>query len=158
MKIIKKIVLFFDLLLFTVHLSAQEKLTQYVDPLIGTGGHGHTFPGAVVPFGMVQLSPDNGRGDWDWVSGYHYSSDYIAGFSHLHLSGTGIGDWLDIAVMPLLAPVESNEVDTRTFYDHKNEKAAAGLYEVTLDNGIPAKLTTTERVGYHQYGFPEIGR
>lgn len=155
MKIIKEIVLFFGLLLFTVSLSAQEKLTQYVDPLIGTGGHGHTFPGAVVPFGMVQLSPDNGRGDWDWVSGYHYSSDYIAAFSHMHLSGTGIGDWLDIAVMPMLAPVEKNVVDTRSFYDHKNEKAAAGLYQVTLDNGISAKLTTTERVGYHQYSFPE---
>lgn len=133
----------------------QQKRTAHVDPLIGTGGHGHTFPGAALPFGMVQLSPDNGRGDWDWVSGYHYSSDYISGFSHLHLSGTGIGDWLDIAVMPLLQPVEGNIIDTRTFYDHKNEKAEAGLYRVKLDNGIAAALTVTERVGYHRYRFPE---
>ena len=135
-------------------VNAQEKLTQYIDPLIGTGGHGHTFPGAATPFGMVQLSPDNGRGDWDWVSGYHYSSDYIAGFSHLHLTGTGIGDWLDIAVMPMQKPVQENVVDTRVFYSHKNEKAAAGLYQVKLDNGISAKLSATERVGYHQYSFP----
>lgn len=133
----------------------QENLTQYIDPLIGTSNHGHTFPGAAMPFGMVQLSPDNGRGDWDWVSGYNYHSDYIAGFSHLHLSGTGIGDWLDISVMPLLAPAPQKIVDTRTFYSHDNEKAQAGLYEVRLDNGIEARLTVTDRVGYHQYTFPK---
>src|SRR4051795_9362994 len=77
-----------------------QNLTRYVDPFIGTGGHGHTYPGATVPFGMVQLSPDNGENGWDWCSGYHYSSDSIAGFSHTHLSGTGIGDWCDISVMP----------------------------------------------------------
>ncbi|WP_411898579.1 GH92 family glycosyl hydrolase [Elizabethkingia bruuniana] len=150
----KKPILILLTSLAIANFSAQEKLTQYIDPLIGTGGHGHTYPGASLPFSMVQLSPDNGRGDWDWVSGYHYTSDYIAGFSHMHLSGTGIGDWLDIAVMPLLKPVEQSVVDTRTFYSHKNEKAAAGLYQVKLDNGITAKLTSTERVGYHQYTFP----
>src|SRR5436190_7741155 len=86
------------LLIFT-HNQAQH-LTRYVDPFIGTGGHGHTYPGATVPFGMVQLSPDNGLNGWDYCSGYHYSSDSIAGFSHTHLSGTGIGDWCDISVMP----------------------------------------------------------
>ncbi|QCX54169.1 GH92 family glycosyl hydrolase [Elizabethkingia sp. JS20170427COW] len=141
--------------LFFTHFASAQNYSQYIDPLIGTGGHGHTFPGASMPFGMVQLSPDNGRGDWDWVSGYHYTSDYIAGFSHMHLTGTGIGDWLDIAVMPLLAPVYSQKVDTRVFYSHKNEKASAGLYQVTLDNGISAKLTASERVGYHQYTFPK---
>lgn len=130
-------------------------LTSFVDPFIGTDGHGHTFPGATVPFGMIQLSPDNGKGGWDWVSGYHYSSDSIAGFSHMHLSGTGIGDWLDIAVMPLLEPTSENKADTRTTFSHDNEQAHPGYYNVTLDNGITADLTVSERVGYHKYTFPK---
>ena len=77
-----------------------EDLTAYVDPFIGTGEHGHTFPGATRPFGMVQVSPINGTGGWDWVSGYHYSDSIMVGFGHLHLSGTGIGDLLDLLVMP----------------------------------------------------------
>ena len=77
-----------------------EDLTRHVDPFIGTGAHGHTYPGAQVPFGMVQLSPDNGVNGWDWASGYHWSSDRIVGFSHTHLSGTGIGDMYDVLVMP----------------------------------------------------------
>lgn len=79
-----------------------QRYTKFVDPFLGTGGHGHVFPGAAVPFGMIQLSPDNGTEGWDWCSGYHYSSDSIAGFSHTHLNGTGIGDWCDISFMPLL--------------------------------------------------------
>jgi putative alpha-1,2-mannosidase len=79
----------------------ERPVTDYVDPLIGTGAHGHTYPGATVPFGMVQLSPDNGRSGWDWVSGYHYSDSVIAGFGHTHLSGTGIGDLADILFMPV---------------------------------------------------------
>lgn len=132
-----------------------QQLTRFVDPFIGTDGHGHTFPGAAVPFGMVQLSPDNGKSGWDWVSGYHYSSDSIAGFSHMHLSGTGIGDWLDIAVMPLLEPTRENKTDTRTPFSHDNEQAHPGHYNVTLDNGITADLTVSERVGYHKYTFPK---
>src|SRR6186997_1890102 len=94
---------YFFLLFFTAFTASPvhgQQLTRYVDPFIGTGGHGHTYPGATVPFGMVQLSPDNGQNGWDWCSGYHYSSDSLAGFSHTHLSGTGIGDWCDISVMP----------------------------------------------------------
>lgn len=136
-----------------VHAQAQE-LTKHVNLLIGTGGHGHTYPGATVPFSLVQLSPDNGKGGWDWVSGYHISSDSIAGFSHMHLSGTGIGDWLDIAVMPLLQPVNTNKIDTRVQFDRKNEVASPGFYQVKLNNGIEAALTATERVGFHQYTFP----
>jgi putative alpha-1,2-mannosidase len=83
-----------------VPISAQ-RLTSFVDPFLGTGGHGHVYPGATVPFGKVQLSPDNGDEGWDWCAGYHYSSNTIAGFSHTHLSGTGIGDWCDISVLPL---------------------------------------------------------
>jgi predicted alpha-1,2-mannosidase len=136
-------------------MNAQEKkLVDYVDPFIGTGGHGHTFPGAVVPFGMVQLSPDNGRSDWDWCSGYHFSDNHIAGFSHTHLSGTGIGDWLDISVMPLLYPLRDESADIKATFNHTNEKASPGYYSVQLDNQIKAELTATERVGYHRYHFP----
>jgi len=134
---------------------AQEKLTSFVDSFIGTGGHGHTFPGAVVPFGMVQLSPDNGKEGWDWSSGYHYSDNKIAGFSHMHLSGTGIGDWLDISVMPLLGPLlEQDTVFKAVTFSHQNEQASPGYYAVKLDNGIQVELTATERVGYHRYEFP----
>jgi len=132
-----------------------QQLTKYVDPFIGTAGHGHTYPGATVPFSLVQLSPDNGKSGWDWVSGYHFSSDSIAAFSHMHLSGTGIGDWLDIAIMPLIKPVSEMDFDTKVKFSHNNEKASPGFYEVKLDNGIQTKLTTTERVGLHQYQFPE---
>src|SRR5215217_2681433 len=77
-----------------------QKIIDYVNPLIGTGGHGHTYPGATLPFGMVQLSPDNGSQGWDWSSGYNYADSKIAGFSHTHLSGTGVGDLCDISVLP----------------------------------------------------------
>ena len=89
-------------------ISTETNLTQYVDPFIGTAFHGHTYPGATVPFGMIQLSPDNGTSGWDWCSGYHYSDTIIAGFSHLHLSGTGIGDLADISVMPTNKEIATN--------------------------------------------------
>lgn len=134
---------------------AQDSLISYVDPFIGTGGHGHTFPGATVPFGMVQLSPDNGREGWDWCSGYHYSDSLIAGFSHMHLSGTGIGDWLDISVMPLTAPLDDTAKGIKVSFDHDNEYASPGYYRVTMDNGLKAELTATERCGYHRYTYPK---
>ena len=134
---------------------AQEKLTNFVDPFIGTGGHGHTFPGAVVPFGMVQLSPDNETQGWDWCSGYHYSDHKIVGFSHTHLSGTGIGDWLDISVMPLSFPLKGQDTIFKSAtFSHQNERAVPGYYAVKLDNGIQVELTTSERVGYHRYTYP----
>lgn len=123
-----------------------------VDPFLGTGGHGHTYPGAVLPFGMVQLSPDNGTEGWDWSSGYHYSDSVIAGFSHLHLSGTGIGDLYDISVMPYYqSDISRGEAQ---LFSHKNEAASPGYYTVTFDNGIQAELTVSERVGLHRYIFP----
>ena len=92
----------------------QINLTKFVDPFIGTGGHGHTYPGATVPFGMLQVSPDNGTSGWDWCSGYHYSDSISIGFSHLHLSGTGIGDLTDIRLMPINKKVDlAAEVKTR---------------------------------------------
>ncbi|HEU4471125.1 MAG TPA: GH92 family glycosyl hydrolase, partial [Flavisolibacter sp.] len=121
-----------------------------VDVFLGTGGHGHVYPGATVPFGMVQLSPDNGKEGWDWCSGYHYSSDSIAGFSHTHLSGTGIGDWCDVSVMPYLGDTGV----VRSKFSHKNESGRPGYYKVKLDNGILCEMTATERVGFHQYTFP----
>jgi predicted alpha-1,2-mannosidase len=140
-------------LAITVSLFAQgQKLTDKVDVFLGTGGHGHVYPGATVPFGMVQLSPDNGVEGWDWCSGYHYSSDSIAGFSHTHLSGTGIGDWCDISVMPLTAA--TLERNTKQKFSHQNESGRPGYYRVYLNNGIQCELTTTERNGYHRYSFP----
>src|SRR5215203_4187707 len=127
-----------------------QNLVKYVDPFIGTGGHGHTYPGATVPFGMVQLSPDNGTEGWDWCSGYHYSSDSIAGFSHTHLSGTGIGDWCDISVVPNTGLIADTIAKYKTGFSHSAEKASPGYYEVTLNNGINAAFTTTERCGLHQ--------
>jgi predicted alpha-1,2-mannosidase len=144
-------ILFFT---FIHNLFFAQQLTKFVDPFLGTGGHGHVYPGATVPFGMVQLSPDNGVEGWDWCAGYNYSSNTIAGFSHTHLSGTGIGDWCDISVMPLNND-DSVKIDKAKFaFNHKNETAKPGYYQVKLDNGINCELTTTDRVGYHRYNFP----
>jgi predicted alpha-1,2-mannosidase len=134
----------------------QFNYSQYVDPMIGTGGHGHTFPGATVPFGMVQLSPDTRiDGSWDGCSGYHYSDSVIYGFSHTHLSGTGCSDYGDIVLMPFTgnASVELN--DFKSSFSHKNEKASAGYYSVLLNNGVGVELTSTTRVGLHRYKFPK---
>jgi predicted alpha-1,2-mannosidase len=138
-------------------------LTQYVDPYIGTGFHGHVFMGANVPFGAVQLGPNNLTEGWDWCSGYHYSDSTIVGFSHTHLSGTGIGDLGDIAVMPstgtlkLLKGTHKNpEKGFLSLYSHQDENARPGYYAVKLKRyNIQAELTATERVGFHQYTFPE---
>ena len=145
------------LLIATLFISKgiTQQLIQYVDPFIGTGGHGHTYPGATVPFGMVQLSPDNGVEGWDWCSGYHYSSDSIAGFSHTHLSGTGIGDWCDISVMPNIGLIAASGNRFKAKFSHQAEKASPGYYSVALNNGIQVELTTSERCGLHQYTFPE---
>jgi len=131
-----------------------QRLISYVDPFIGTGGHGHTFPGATVPFGMVQLSPDNGRSAWDWCSGYFYADSVIAGFSHMHLSGTGIGDWEDISVMPENRVITDTADLGRTTFSHRNEKASPGFYEVKMNNGITAKLSAAEHCGFHDYTYP----
>jgi len=131
-----------------------QKLISYIDPFIGTGGHGHTFPGATVPFGMVQLSPDNGTQGWDWCSGYNFADSMITGFSHMHLSGTGCGDWTDISVMPHTEQINDTCKFFRVGFDHKNENASAGYYHVKMNNGIDVQLTATERCGVHKYTFP----
>src|SRR6185436_15602650 len=102
---------------------------------------GHTYPGATVPFGMVQLSPDNGTEGWDWCSGYNYGDSTIAGFSHMHLSGTGCGDWTDISVMPATELIEDSTHYYRVRFSHSDEKATPGFYGVELHNGIKVALT-----------------
>ncbi len=141
-------------LAMAVCMAQAQNLIKYVDPFIGTGGHGHTYPGATVPFGMVQLSPDNGTEGWDWCSGYNFGDSTITGFSHMHLSGTGCGDWVDISVMPNTKLIDDNEKFFKVKFSHKNEKATPGFYSVNMDNGIKVALTATERCGFHQYTFP----
>ncbi|HYG79223.1 MAG TPA: hypothetical protein VD861_02480, partial [Pyrinomonadaceae bacterium] len=129
--------------------AARQSPTAYVNPFVGTGGHGHTYPGATTPFGMVQLSPDTRLTGWDGCSGYHYSDDVIYGFSHTHLSGTGISDYGDILLMPTAGPVRLNALGAEgarggyaSRFSHRNERAAAGYYSVRLDDeGILAELT-----------------
>ena len=136
--------------------------TASVNLFIGTGGHGHTYPGATVPFGMVQLSPDTYNVGWDWCSGYHYSDSSIMGFSHTHLSGTGIGDMLDVLVMPGTGPDkvvpgtrEHPETGYRSRFAHSDEVATPGYYSVLLkDYRIKAELTAATRAGIHKYTFP----
>ncbi|MGB3774916.1 MAG: glycoside hydrolase family 92 protein, partial [Leeuwenhoekiella sp.] len=128
-------------------------LINHVNPFIGTGGHGHTYPGATVPFGMVQPSPDNGQNGWDWCSGYHYSDSLVAGFGQLHLSGTGIGDLADLLFMPatkeidLTVPVEKPaDIPYLSRYSHDNEEAHPGYYRVFLeDPKIDVALTANQR-------------
>lgn len=137
-------------------ISAQTDYARYVNPFIGTGGHGHTFPGATAPFGMVQLSPDTRiDGSWDGCSGYHYSDSIIYGFSHTHLSGTGISDYGDVMLMPTLGKAVFRPSQYASTFSHKNEKAEAGFYSVRLDNTVKVELSATTRVGMHRYTFPK---
>ncbi len=145
-------------------ISDKQKLNlvDYVDPYIGSGWHGHVFVGASVPFGAVQIGPNNIFKGWDWCSGYHYSDSLIIGFSQLHLSGTGIGDLGDVLIMPYTGEVKLDK--GRQEYPHngylskfsrENETVKPGYYSVKLDNGVRVELGATERVGFHQYYFPD---
>ncbi len=149
-----KLCLLSFLLIFISKISDAQKLTSFVDPFLGTGGHGHVYPGATIPFGMVQLSPDNGEEGWDWCSGYHYSSNTIAGFSHTHLSGTGIGDWCDISILPMTDTSTIRKDKSKFPFSHKNESAKHGYYQVQLDNKIKCELTANKRTGFHRYSYP----
>ncbi len=134
-----------------------------VDPFIGTGGHGHTYPGAVSPFGMIQLSPDTDMKGWDWCSGYHYSDSSLMGFSHTHLSGTGWSDLGDILLMPTVGDIKINpgskenpDSGYRSRFTHQEETASPGYYQVYLqDYKINVELTASDRVGFHRYTYPE---
>ncbi|MAB39085.1 MAG: glycosyl hydrolase family 92 [Aequorivita sp.] len=139
---------------------SSEKLTSFVNPFIGTGGHGHTYPGATMPFGMMQLSPDTRLEGWDGCSGYHYSDEYIYGFSHTHLSGTGVSDYGDVLLMPTNAANFNNGASGnsgyRAHFSHENETASPGYYKVFLDDtNIEVELTVSKRSGIHHYTFPK---
>ncbi len=156
-----KIFLFaFCLLPIANYSIAQTNYAKIVNPFIGTGGHGHTFPGAVAPFGMVQVSPDTRiDGSWDGCSGYHHSDSIIYGFSHTHLSGTGCSDYGDIMIMPMMGESSFENKKYSSKYSHQNEKANAGYYSVHLDDDdIDVELTTTTRVGMHKYTFNKSGK
>lgn len=143
--------------------SNTENVSDYVDPFIGTDYHGHTFPGAALPFSMVQLSPDTRTLGWDACGGYHYSDSSILGFSHTHLSGTGIGDYGDVLFMPFAGsvsldagPAEDIDAGYRSRFDRETEMARPGYYRVELtDDHIEVELTSTTRAGMHRYVFPE---
>ena len=142
--------------------SKSEGLLRYVDPYIGSGYHGHVFVGTSVPYGMVQLGPNNIHKGWDWCSGYHYSDSILIGFSHTHLSGTGCTDLGDILIMPLneIRTPRGNQDDIRdgyaSRYSHDNEIARPEYYSLLLDRyDIKAELTATDRVGFHRYTYPD---
>src|ERR1700739_1964100 len=140
---------------------AQDPL-RWVDLRIGTGGHGHTFPGSSVPFAAVQLSPDTWNDEWDWCSGYYAADTSIMGFSHTHLSGTGCGDLLDFLVMAGTGPVKlvpgpksDPDAGYRSRFSHQSETTEPGYYQVFLqDPKVKVELTSTERTGIHRYTFP----
>lgn len=157
----KKILLTSFVFLWCLTTFAQSvSLSSLVDPFIGTGGHGHTFPGATVPFGMVQLSPDTRiDGSWDGCSGYHYSDSIIYGFSHTHLSGTGCSDYGDVMLMPTEGELSYDKDRYSSRFSHSSESAAAGYYSVQLlDDKIQVELTATTRVGLHRYTFQNKGK
>jgi predicted alpha-1,2-mannosidase len=159
----RKLIYFVFLILLAgcSNLSQKDVLTL-VNPFIGTDGHGHTYPGAAFPFGMVQLSPDTRKDNWDACSGYHYSDTAILGFSHAHLSGTGVGDYGDIRFTPMtgalrIRPGDGNNPGAgyRSRFSHEKETASPGYYQVFLeDHQVNAEFTVTQRCGLHQYTFP----
>jgi predicted alpha-1,2-mannosidase len=138
--------LLFGLLLITTLGLQAQTLIHKVNPFIGTGGHGHTYPGATAPFGMVQLSPDTRLDGWDGCGGYHYDDSICYGFSHTHLSGTGVSDYGDLLVRPGIKPLT---------FQHKNETAHPGYYAVTFNNSVFAEMTAGTREGMHHYRFPD---
>lgn len=153
----------------TAPAAAEEDLNRFVNVFLGTGGHGHTFPGATVPFGAVQLSPDTGNTGWDSAGGYHHDDVTLMGFSHTHLSGTGVGDMLDLLLVPrtgtaILAPGADPTARTqpsgtyRSRFSHSDEHAEPGYYRVLIESSaghrIEAELTATERTGLARFKFP----
>ncbi|WP_373152042.1 GH92 family glycosyl hydrolase [Bacteroides nordii] len=143
--------------------STSQDYTDFVNPFIGTGGHGHTYPGAVVPNGMIQPSPDTRIYQWDACSGYYYNDSTINGFSHTHLSGTGCGDYGDVLLMPTVGKQDyqamgskSQQMAYASAFSHQNEMAQPGYYSVVLDRyNVKAELTATKRAAIHRYTFPQ---
>ena len=163
----KKIGIFLLVVIFFA-ACGEKSLTSYVNPFVGTDGHGHTFPGSIVPFGQIQPSPDTRLEGWDGCSGYHYSDDTIFGFSHTHLSGTGCEDYGDVLLMPSRVsdtredatfcnglPCDLNDrEDYKSHFSHANEEARAGYYKVLLEKtNTIVELTADRRVAYHRYSY-----
>ena len=145
------------LMLFSCGAQNETDYASLVNPLIGTDYKGNVYPGAQAPFGMVQLSPDNGQPGWDWIAGYFYPDSTIAGFSHTHLSGTGAGDLYDISFLPVTAPLRIADapLGVHSLFSHEREECEAGYYKVHLDSyGIDVELTATERCGIQRYTYP----
>lgn len=153
------------LFFFLLSFPGMAQHLKYVDPMIGTGGHGHTFPGATRPFGMVQLSPSNDAKGWGWCSGYHYSDSVLKGFAHTHLSGTGLAGLGDILLMPTMGKPDTRPGNEkvpgsgyRSRFSHQDEKASPGYYSVLLkDPQVKVELTATQRTGIHRYTFLRAG-
>ena len=132
---LKHLVVCLGLLCYQTKISAQTNYAQWVNPFVGTGGHGHTFPGPVVPFGMVQVGPDTRvDGSWDGCGGYHYSDSIIYGFSHTHLSGTGCSDFGDVMIMPMAGEANFDNKKYSSKFNHQQEVAKAGYYKVHLND------------------------
>lgn len=143
-------------ILLCSHFFIAQEYAKLVNPFIGTGGHGHTFPGATAPFGMVQLSPDTRiDGSWDGCGGYHYSDSLLYGFSHTHLSGTGVSDYGDILLLPTTGKTSLLPEEYAVPFSHECEEAEAGYYHTELSNGVKVNLTATARAGFHQYIYPK---
>ena len=156
--LIQSVLILFALLSCKPGMEEAANYTNFVDPYIGSGGHGHVFVGANVPFGMVQLGPNNIFKGWDWCSGYHFSDSTLAGFAHTHLSGTGIGDYGDLLFMPVrIGNLENDQLaleDWTVLYDHEDEVVAPGYYAIHIDKyDIDAELTASKRVGFHKYTY-----
>lgn len=148
----KHLVFIVSFLIFSINSYSQ--LAEMVNPFVGTDDHGHTYPGATAPFGMIQLSPDSRKDGWDGCSGYHFSDSVLFGFSHTHLSGTGCLDYGDFLFIPTTKSWKSDDFSLK--FSHKNEYACAGYYKITTFNedSITTELTSTTRCGYHKYTFP----
>ncbi|MEN8117642.1 MAG: GH92 family glycosyl hydrolase [Bacteroidota bacterium] len=156
-------------LLFAISCTTEKQTvtktdyTQFVDPYIGSDYHGHVFVGASVPFGAVQLGPNNAMQKWDWCSGYHYSDSVLIGFAHTHLSGTGIGDLGDILFMPVSGDInleitEANQYPWQAKYTHDDEVVKPGYYSIDIKKyNVKAEFTTSKRVGFHKYNFKNEG-
>ena len=162
MKRLLTLMLLFPAMAASAAAAGDKNYLEYVDPYIGSGGHGHVFVGASVPFGAVQVGPQNIFKGWDWCSGYHYSDSVMIGFSHTHLSGTGCTDLGDIQVMPFTGQVrtsrgEQNDISgsCSSYYSHENEHVSPYFYSIGLDNGINVELTASKRVAFHRYDFPQ---
>jgi len=160
------IAIFLFLIVSVSSAQAGIDLVDYVDPFIGTGFHGHTHPGVQVPFGMVQVGSDTGTEGWDWCSGYHYSDSSIIGFSHTHLSGTGVGDLGDFLFIPCTGKLkldrgtkEDPDKGYRSRFSHNTESASPGYYRVILDDyNVKVELTASKRVAFHKYTFQDSGK